>query len=306
MGTPAAEVDVDEELVRALLGEQHPDLADRRLVLTASGWDNLLWRLGDDLAVRIPRRAIAAPLVAHEQRWLPGLAPHLPLSIPAPVRVGVPGCGFPWRWSVVPWLDGADAWSAPPRDPIRAGEVLGGFLAALHRPAPDDAPANPYRGVPLVERQGRFSDALRALSQRDPGWAERCGTTDLDVVLRWEILAGAPEWSGPPLLLHGDLHPLNVVVHQGRVSAVIDFGDLTAGDPATDLAVAWMLLPAAARPAFRAAAGTGPGGLIDDATWCRSAAWALALAVAYLDGDGPVHAIGEATLATVMQEVADG
>lgn len=288
---PSAEVDVGVDVVRTLLAEQFPDLAELELVELAYGWDNAIFRLGDDLTVRLPRRALAAQLVEHEQRWLPTLATRLPLPIPAPLRAGRPGAGYPWSWSVCPWLPGVIAARTAPADPFEAARTLGGFLAALHHPAPSDAPANPYRGVPLAERDDVTRERVQQLAD----------LVDAPAVLaRWSDLASSPTWDAPPLWLHGDLHPANVLVDDGRVSAVIDFGDITAGDPATDLAVAWMLFPSEARPTFRAAAGD-----IDDDTWARACAWALSLALAYLasSADNPMFArLGERVLAEVLAD----
>ena len=294
--TPVAEVELDEELVRALLADQHPDLAELPLRAVASGWDNALFRLGDDLVVRLPRRALAAPAVAHELRWLPELAAGLPLPVPAPVRAGAPGRGYPWAWTVVPWFPGRAALEEPPADLAAAATVLGSFVAALHRPAPADAPANPWRGVPL--------EARRASVQRDAELA--APLLDVPPVLeRWEDLAATPPWTGPPIWLHGDLHPRNLLVHRGALSAVLDFGDLTAGDPATDLGVAWMLLPPEHRPAFRAACGGGPLGPVDDATWRRGRGWALTIGLALVasSADDPAFArLGRATVAAALAD----
>lgn len=285
MATPAAEVEVTEGLVRALLREQHPDLADLALVEVASGWDNLMYRLGDALSVRLPRRATSAVLIEHEQRWLPQLAAGLPLPVPVPLRVGVPGCGYPWRWTVGPWLPGRPAELDPPEDLELAAVMLGGFLRALHQPAPADAPNNPYRGVPLAERSDRLVAGLDLLAASvDRGRA----------MARWSSLGQTPAWPGPPLWLHGDVHPLNLLVHDGRLSAVIDFGDVTAGDPASDLAVGWMLFGRSLREIFRASAGADPD------TWARAEAWALALGVAMATGDDRVAAIGRRTIAAVL------
>lgn len=265
---PRAEVAVDATLVRALLVEQHPDLADQPIVLVAEGWDNTIFRLGRELCVRLPRRQLAVALVEHEQRWLPALVHRLPLPIPAPIRAGGPGAGYPWPWSICPWFDGDTALAAPPADLTAAATALGGFLAALHRPAPADAPANPYRGVPLPARAEVTMSRLGQLGD----------LIDTDAVAtRWQRLAATSAWAGPPVWLHGDLHPENLLVDEGRVSAVIDFGDLTAGDPASDLSLAWMLFDADDRAVFRTAAGAG-----DDATWARAQGWALTLAIAYL------------------------
>ena len=135
--TPPAEVDVSVSLVRELLAAQHPDLAGLPLQLLANGWDNVLFRLGSELVVRLPRRSLAAALVGHEQTWLPVLAPRLPLPIPAPVRVGQPALGYPWRWSVVPSFPGTTALEQLPGDLSAAATTLGRFLRALHTPAPD-------------------------------------------------------------------------------------------------------------------------------------------------------------------------
>lgn len=288
---PAAEVDVTVELVRALLADQHPDLADLPLRLVANGWDNVALRLGDGLVVRLPRRELAAPLVLHEQRWLPELASSLPLPIPAPVRVGHPSAAYPWAWSIVPWFAGRSALTDPPFDPSAAARALGGFLAALHRPAPADAPPNPYRGIPLADRD----ELTRAWIDQLPDHLDVPRVREC-----WGAHVALPPWEGPPLWLHGDLHPHNVVVHEGRVAAVIDFGDITSGDPATDLGIAWMLLPPDARPALRAAAG-----ITDDATWARGRGWALALGLAYLANSAstPDFAVlGKATIEAVLAD----
>ena len=275
---PAAEVDLDESLVRRLLAEQCPDLAGLALTPLAFGWDNAVFRLGDDLVVRLPRRQVAVALIEHEQRWLPELAPTLPLPVPVPFRTGRPSTevGYPWPWSVCPWLDGDVAARRRPDDLAAAARTLGHFVRALHRPAPPDAPANPQRGVPLRDRTSSMRLWLDRLDGHEVDGTG--GTVDVAGVLaRWEDLAATPPWTGPPVWLHGDLHLANVLVHDGRFSAVIDFGDLTAGDPAGDLFVAWQLFEPDLRPAFRDAVGE-----VDDDTWRRAEGWALLMAVAYL------------------------
>lgn len=290
---PAADFDIDRDLVAALLREQHADLvarADVRLEAVAEGWDNAVFRLGDDLAVRLPRRTVSVPLVEHEQRWLPELASRLPLPVPAPVRVGRPGCGYPWPWSVVPWLTGAPAWTSPLHDPFDAARRLGGFLAALNQPAPPDAPTNPYRGIRLAARHELVADGVEHVV--------RVGVDPEVAWKRWCELSATSDQEGPPLWVHGDLHPLNLLVHGGRLSGVLDFGDVTQGDRAPDLSVAWMLLPPEARDELRGAAGAERP--VDDATWQRAEAWALALAIAYVANDGPVQDIGRHVLAQVL------
>ena len=179
---PPAEVAIDACVVRRLLQEQHSDLMHLALVDAGEGWDNRLFRLGDDLAVRLPRRAASAALIEHEQRWLPLLAPRLPLPIPVPVRLGQPGCGFPWSWSVVRWFTGQSAALAPLEDPSATAVVLGRFLGALHQPAPADAPRNPWRGIPLAGR----AEAMRTHLQRVDGVVDRGAVLDL-----WERVVSA-------------------------------------------------------------------------------------------------------------------
>ena len=276
---PAAEVDVDETMVRRLLEEQCPDLAPLPLAPLASGWDNAVFRLGEDLLVRLPRRAASAPLVEHEQRWLPMLAPHLPLPIPTPVRAGRPSeaVGYPWSWSVCPWFPGSIAGVRPPDDLEDAARTLGAFVGALQAvPASPDVPPNPFRGVPLAERDASMRARVEQLGDLVDGPR---------VLSRWNELSAVPSWTGAPRWLHGDLHPANVLVHDGRLSAVIDFGDLTAGDPASDLFAAWLLFPPLLRPTFRETVGG-----IDDDTWLRAEGWALLMSIAYLanSADNPL------------------
>jgi len=265
---PDAEIDVDAALVRSLLAEQHPDLAHLPIRALSAGFDNTLWRVGDDLLARLPRRAVAAALAGHEQRWLPELAPRLPLPVPVPVRTGRPSGRYPWPWSIVPWLRGDPADRTPIEHPARAASQLGHFLRALHRPAPHDAPRNPFRGVALAQREAAFEQRLAALS----------GEVDV-AALRglWRHGLAAGAHCGPPMWIHGDLHPANVLVHEGVLSAVIDFGDLGAGDPATDLAAAWMLLPLDQLSTFRAAYGA-----IDAASQARALGWVVLLATMLL------------------------
>jgi aminoglycoside phosphotransferase (APT) family kinase protein len=260
----------------------------------ANGWDNALFRVGEDLVARLPRRELAAQLVEHEQRWLPGLAPRLPLSVPAPVRTGRPDLGYPWSWSVVPFLPGATAAESPPADSEEAAVAIGGFLGTLHVPAPADAPVNSVRGGPLSKRAPVDIRNLDVLGEQ----------VDREAVLlvREDILA-APEWEAPAVWLHGDLHPANILVHRGRVSGVIDFGDLTSGDPATDLAVAWMFLPVACHETLRSVYAEACGHATDEALWRRARGWALAFALVFLtySADNPVMAaIGHRTLNAVL------
>ncbi len=286
---PAAEVEVTEDLVRDLLVVQHPDLADLPLVVVANGWDNVILRLGRDLSVRVPRRQSAAALLVNEQRWLPELAPRLPVPVPVPVRRGAPTEFYPWHWSVCPWFDGDLAADVAPagRDVARQ---LGEFLAALHTSASEDVPANAaLRGGPIAALVERFVGNVAALGTRIDAPA---------VLARWDQLSAVDEWSGDPQWLHGDLHTANVLLQDGSISAVIDFGDLGAGDPAVDLAIGWMLFDDRTRAVFRSARGG-----VDDATWQRAQAWALHFAVLYLlhSADAPrFERMGRHLLARVM------
>jgi aminoglycoside phosphotransferase (APT) family kinase protein len=268
---PAAEVEIDADLVRSLLAEQHPDLADRRLSLVASGWDNVIYRLGDDLVVRLPRRRLGAELVAGEHRWLPDLASRLPLPIAAPVRTGAPSVDYPWAWSICPWFEGEVAADATLADPAAEARRLGEFVAAFHIEAPADAPRNPFRAQPIAYLRARIDESL-----------ERSGElVERDVVARRAAeLLEVDDWDGPALWVHGDLHTANLVVRDGAIAAVLDLGDLTAGDPAGDLAIAWMLFGERERELFRVAAGSRFP--VDDATWQRGEAWALHFALLYL------------------------
>ena len=290
---PAAEVDVSPELVRKLLNAQHPDLAALPIRALANGWDNIIYRLGDDLLIRLPRRTLGAEILLHEQRWLPVLAPRLPVPVPAPVRVGRPAAGYPWPWSVVPYLPGEVAARTPPADPSQAAASLGRFLNALHTPADPDAPVNQFRGIPLADRDATVQDNMALLAHSD---IDTAAVNDL-----WETAKAAPPHDGPRLWLHGDLHPANILVDHGQLSGVIDFGDITSGDPASDLSVAWMLFPEAAhREAFWTHYAKA-----DDSTKVRARGWALALTLVFLaySADNPLMAeIGRRAYRAVLSE----
>ncbi|MEI8412700.1 MULTISPECIES: aminoglycoside phosphotransferase family protein [unclassified Kribbella] len=245
--------------MRGLLQEQHPDLADLELRKVVGGWDNAMWRLGDELAVRLPRTERGPELLRKEYRWLPELAPRLPLPAPVPQRLGEPTERFPRTWLVTTWVDGEPA----DRTPIRAEEAadtLAGFLRALHVEAPADAPLSPGRGVPLKSLQ-----------------VDEAGIEDVALRKIWAEAVAAPDWAGPPVWLHTDLHPANVVVADGTLTGVIDFGDLGVGDPAVDLAAAWILLPDGTADRFFKAYEVA-----DDATITRARGLAVVKALALI------------------------
>jgi aminoglycoside phosphotransferase (APT) family kinase protein len=290
-GASPPEVPIDERLVVGLLEDQHPDLAGLPVTRFGNGWDNEIFALGESLLVRMPRRAAAVPFARNEHEWLARIAPGLPVAVPAPVRLGEPGRGYPWPWCVVPRFGGEPAATVPFADEVEAARDLAAFLVALHVRAPDGAPTNPYRGIALTEvvdrfeiRRDRLVPRLRA-EGRDTVMLEHMFFSGMDAMAH----------PGPEVWMHGDLHPGNVLVHRGRTAAVIDWGDLCVGDPAGDLQVAWMLFGPAAREAFRDSYGT------DADPWLtsRARAWAVHSAFVYLDndaGDPLMTRIGNMTL----------
>ncbi|MET9604945.1 aminoglycoside phosphotransferase family protein [Streptomyces sp. NPDC006512] len=258
----ADEVDIDAALVGRLVAAQFPQWAALPVTpVRSAGTDNAMYRLGEDMVVRLPRVPGAAGQVAKEQRWLPLLAPHLPLDLPVPLGEGVPGEGFGMPWSVYRWLEGGDAHDEPPADPADAATGLGRFVAALRRVDATGGPRS-FRGGPLAGRDDDVRAAIRELGAD--------GTVDADTATAaWEEALGLPQWEDAPVWVHGDLLPGNLLVRGGRISAVIDFGTVGVGDPACDMLPAWTLLTSANRDRFRDAAGA------DDGTWARGRGWAL-------------------------------
>ncbi|NRQ33244.1 aminoglycoside phosphotransferase family protein [Nonomuraea sp. NN258] len=261
------EPDIDVPLVRRLVAEQFPQWAGLPAErVDSSGTDNAMFRLGDDLAVRLPRIAWAVDAVALEQRWVPWLAPRLPVELPVPVGRGRPGAGYAWDWTVVRWLDGVNPVAGHLAEPVSLAKELAGFVVALREIDPADGPPA-GRGVPLADRDQPTRAAIAQLR----------GLVDTDAVTAvWEAALRIPEREGPPAWMHGDLSPGNVLLAGGRLSAVIDFGAAGVGDPSVDLFPAWNLLPAAARDAFREGVGA------DDDEWARGRGWALSIALIQL------------------------
>lgn len=230
----APETPITADLVRAALTEQHPDLAGLPLREVAGGWGNQMWRLGDDLAVRVQRMDPTPELQLKERRWLPVLAPRLPLPVPTPVRHGEPSAHLPRHWTVMTWVPGEPLDHATITRGEHAADALAGFLRALHVAAPADAPSSADRGAHPRDVTDGFEGFLRAVAPADSAAVRSV----------WADAVAAPAREGPPVWVHGDLHPANVVVADGTLAGVVDFGDLFAGDPAWDLAAAWVLLPA--------------------------------------------------------------
>jgi aminoglycoside phosphotransferase (APT) family kinase protein len=285
------EVNTSVSLVARLLTTQFPQWADLSIepVLSA-GTDNALYRVGDNLAARLPRLHQATRQVDKEHHWLPRLAPFLPLSIPSPLAMGKPGEGYPWHWSVYRWLEGENATIERIADPRQAA-ILAQFITALQRINPAGGPPpgthNFSRGEPLAMRDTSTRDAIASLR----------GTLDIETATAvWDAAIKAPAWHRQPFWLHGDLQSGNLLAVQGRLNAVIDFGGLAVGDPACDVMAAWMFISTETRDIFREALA------VDNATWTRGRGWALSvgvIALSYYQSTNPVlaeiarHAIDE-------------
>jgi len=268
----ADQLDTDEALVRRLVAAQFPQWAELPVrAVATNGTENAVYRLGDAMAVRLPYRPGQEAQIDKLGRWLPRLAPRLPLPIPEPLGRGAPGDGYPSAWSIVRWLDGQQA--APERlaDPVASARRLGAFVRALVRidarggPAPGEH--NFWRGVPLAARD----EVMRRCIGESAEWVDARAVTRA-----WERDLAAPTWEGSPTWLHGDLAPDNLLVREGELAAVIDWGGLGVGDPATELLPAWSLFRGASREAYREAVG------FDDATWARGRGLALSTATVAL------------------------
>jgi aminoglycoside phosphotransferase (APT) family kinase protein len=268
----AEEVDTDAALVRRLVCAQFPEWAELPIAPVLSrGTDNALYRLGDDMVVRLPRHERTVGRLEHEHRWLIELAAWLPLSVPEPLARGLPVEGYPWTWSIYRWLEGEPATAERIADESRLAVDLAALVAALQRidanGGPPPSELNAFRGEALVMRD----DATRASIAILSGRIDVAAATAL-----WEEALEAPEWERPAVWIHGDLDARNLLVREGRLCAVIDWGCVGVGDPACDLMVAWKMLSADTRDSFREVLS------VDDATWARSQGWALSQAVGAL------------------------
>ncbi|MGW8635380.1 aminoglycoside phosphotransferase family protein [Streptomyces sp. NPDC055793] len=254
---------IGEVLVRRLVGSQFSQWAGMELkLLDPAGSDHVIYRLGEELSVRLPRHSGAIGQARKELQWLPRLAPHLPLAVPVPVGVGEPDFGYPWPWAVSRWLDGEVATVDALGDSPGAAVDLARFLVALQGVAPEGFPdGDALAGRPLSDRDR----ATRAAIAEVDGVFDATAMTEL-----WNAALSAPGWDRSPVWFHGDFHTGNLLARDGRLSAVIDFGGLGVGDPACDLMIAFTLMSADSRAAFRDALG------VDDATWMRGRGWALA------------------------------
>lgn len=262
------EVGVDDALVRSLVADQFPHWSQLPLLpVPSTGTDNVVYRMGDELTVRLPRIHWAVAQVEKEWEWLPRLATQLPSAVPLPVAMGSPGRGYPFPWLVSSWIHGRDLTRGSAGAWADLARRVAAFVAALGRVEPGGAPAAGRRGGPLTAA--------------DPGtrWAidRLAGTVDRRRALEvWEGALAAGPWPGDPVWVHGDLLPGNVLVHRGELAGIIDWSAAGAGDPACEVMLAWSL-PADARPVFRTALG------LDDDTWRRGRGWALEQAVLFIE-----------------------
>jgi len=271
------EIPSDAGLVRRLLGAQFPEWAELPIErVESTGTVNALYRLGDDLVVRLPRTDWAGGAIDRQLRWLPDIASQLPVEVPLPLAKGSPGEGFPKEWGVYPWLEGENPVEGRLQQPDELAHELVHFLRALHAIDLSDGPTARRGTLPDWDESVR--DALKAL--------ERVVDTEA-ATTAWESALATPVWPHPPVLIHGDVMPANLLLRNGRLAAVIDWEPFGLGDPATDLAVAWNLLPARSRDLFRAGVDA------DDDTWARGGGWALCtglVALPYYKETNPVFA----------------
>jgi len=262
------EVETDAPVVARLLAAQAPDLAHLPLTrIEAWGTDHAIFRLGDELSVRVPKIGWAAEQGLKESRWLGVLAPHVPVALPVPLLVGEPGFGYPYQWYLSPWLEGVNPAPDGPTDQVQLARDLAAFVLALQAIDATDAPepTGGRRGGPLAAAD----EVTRARAE------DLRGETDVDgLVAVWDAGLSAVPWDGPPVWVHGDLSDGNLLVRDGRLSGVIDWGGLIAGDPAVELMVAWNLFAGPARAVYREALG-----FVDDALWLRGRAWAVSAAI---------------------------
>jgi aminoglycoside phosphotransferase (APT) family kinase protein len=288
---------IDTDLARRLIDSQFPQWSHLPVAgVEVDGWDNRSFRLGSELTIRLPTGDWYAQQVAKEQRWLPVLAPRLPLPIPTPVARGEPGAGFPYPWSVYRWIDGEIAMDARTDDLPGFASRLAGFLAALRgvdaTGGPPPGEHNFFRGGPLGTYEDEAMEAVEALGAEIPR----------DAVMRaWED-AMRTSWERDPVWLHGDVATGNLLVRDGRLAAVLDFGCSGVGDPACDTVIAWTFLSGASRDRFRAELG------VDAGTWSRGRGWALWKAlitlVGHLERGSPDAALSRRDIREVLADYA--
>ena len=281
--------------MRALIADQFPAWAELSVhPVSEGGWDNRTFRVGPDLVARLPSEAVYEAQVHREQRWLPHLRTHPPLEVPEPLALGQPGRGFPWAWSIYRWIPGATLASSHPRDTSELAADLAGFLNALHRAPAEDAPSpskeNFFRSADLAVYDQQLREALDLVARR----------IDTAAALAVWSTALASRWSERPVWVHGDISLGNLLVRQGRLAAVIDFGQLCAADPACDLAIAWTYFRGMDRSRFLNHVE------VDRATRERGRAWALWKAVIVAAGLATTNAIeGRVAWQTIGEVLAE-
>ncbi|MEV0402664.1 aminoglycoside phosphotransferase family protein [Actinoallomurus sp. NPDC050550] len=287
----ADEVETDPELIRRLIRGQFPQWADLPVERLASGGTvNAVYRIGADLTARLPLTPGGVESLEWEQRWLPRLAPVLPVTIPTVVGRGEPAEGYPLPWSVHRWIEGENPVEGRVAEPELLASDLAAFITAMRKVELGDAPVA-YRGVPLATVDAGTRAAIEELSRTDEPFDAKAA------IAVWEESLAAPRWTGAPCWVHSDLMPGNLLVADGRLAAVLDFSTAGLGDPACDLIVAWNLLPRSARKVFRDAVDA------DDATWARGRGWALSMAVGQLPYYRHTNPIMSANARHVIREV---
>ena len=283
---------MDRELVRRLIGAQFPQWAGLPVrPVPVDGWDHRSFRLGDTMLVRLPSAAAYAGQVEHEHRWLPGFAPLLPLAIPEPLGLGRPAEGYPLAWSVYRWIEGETAAAARVADMQAFTAALGRFLGALQRidaaGGPEPGARNFHRGGTLAAYDAEAREAIRRLSPTIDAFT---ATSLWDAAVR-------TTWQRDPVWVHGDVSAGNLLVRDGELAAVIDFGQLAVGDPACDLAIAWSFLDPRSRAVFRSALA------LDAGTWLRGRAWALWKAATVSAGLADTNAVEKAQASRTLEAV---
>jgi aminoglycoside phosphotransferase (APT) family kinase protein len=268
---PSKEISIDTTLVRKLVAMQFPQWRDLHVLReNHSGTDHTLFRLGEVTALRFPRRLSAVGQIEKDHLLLPKLAPYLSntsIEIPLPLAKSKPDALFPWPWGIYRWIEGESATTAQVHDPQQMAIDLARFVVALRNAPYDDTPIpadDMMRGKPLAQRDARTRESIHAL--RD----EIDIATSLEA---WEHALAAPPWIESPRWIHGDLLPGNLLVRDGRLCAVVDFGAARVGDPAVDAMPGWTNFTRESRASFRRAID------VDDATWNRARGWALSWAV---------------------------
>lgn len=285
-------IHIDVSLVRRLIATQFPQWKDLPVQpVKVGGWDNRTFHLGDQMLVRMPSAEAYATKVEKEQKWLPRLAPFLPLPIPTPLAMGKPGEGYPWPWSVYSWIEGETASIEPIADLCQFATALAEFLTALQRinttGGPMAGPHNFYRGGPLSTYDAETRQAILILGNE----------IDTKLVTAIWDTALASTWTALPVWVHGDVSTGNLLVKEGKLSAVIDFGGLGTGDPACDLAIAWTLFKGKSREAFCAALP------LDTATWARGRGWTLWKALIVYAGLPGTNSLERGNSKRIIEEI---